>query len=63
MDEPDVNAHITSQRLISVLNQPGAKEDLEFVQRKGVVHISRFTQDEEINKEEVVRRLSDLEES
>lgn len=51
VDEPDVNAHITSQRLISVLNQPGAKEDLEFVQRKGVVHISRFTPDEEINKE------------
>ncbi|KAL2824216.1 hypothetical protein BDW59DRAFT_147657 [Aspergillus cavernicola] len=49
LDSPDADVGNTAQRLISVLNQPGWKADLEFVQRKGVVHVSRFVPDDGFN--------------
>ena len=49
VDEPEENIQVTAQRLVSVLNQPGRRPDLEFAQHKGVVHVSRFTSDEGLN--------------
>ena len=41
--------HYTAQRLVSVLQQAGVRPDFEFVQRKGVVHVSRFVPDDKLN--------------
>jgi acyl transferase domain-containing protein/NADPH:quinone reductase-like Zn-dependent oxidoreductase len=49
IDEPDADVQLTAGRLVSVLNQPGKKPDLEFVQRKGAAHVSRFVPDDGIN--------------
>ncbi|KAI2686207.1 hypothetical protein CBS147317_2346 [Penicillium roqueforti] len=49
IDEPETQIHMTAKRLVSLLTQPGKKPDLEFAQRKGVVHVSRFTPDDSIN--------------
>lgn len=49
IDEIDVKVETTAQNLIAVLSQPSFKPDLEFVQKHGVVHISRFTPDEGVN--------------
>ncbi|KAJ5952075.1 uncharacterized protein N7479_010488 [Penicillium vulpinum] len=49
IDEPESYVHETAQRLISLLTQTSRKPDLEFAQRKGVLHVSRFTPDDSIN--------------
>ncbi|RYP59382.1 hypothetical protein DL769_008567 [Monosporascus sp. CRB-8-3] len=49
IDDPDKDVHATADRLISVLNQPGPKPDLEFIQRQGIVHVSRLTPDDGLN--------------
>ena len=49
IDDPQEHLQLTAQRLISVLNQQSRKPDLEFVQRKGVLHVSRFAADDGIN--------------
>ncbi|CAJ2507648.1 Uu.00g088340.m01.CDS01 [Anthostomella pinea] len=50
IDDPEANVDMTAQRLISVLNQQGSKPDMEFVQRDGLVHVSRFVPDDGVNK-------------
>ena len=40
---------MTAERLVSVLNQQSRNPDLEFVQHKCVVHVSRFIPDDGIN--------------
>ena len=49
IDDPEEHLQLTAQRLISVLNQQSRKPDLEFVQRDGVLHVSRFAADDGIN--------------
>ncbi|KAH9897461.1 reducing type I polyketide synthase 10 [Xylariomycetidae sp. FL2044] len=49
VDHPDADVEITSRRLISVVNQQGDRPDMEFVQQDGVVHVSRFVPDDEVN--------------
>ncbi|KAJ8127949.1 hypothetical protein O1611_g5687 [Lasiodiplodia mahajangana] len=50
IDEPEnADARATAQSLISVLNQRSLKLDMEFSQRQGVVHVSRFVPDEGVN--------------
>ncbi|RYP61682.1 hypothetical protein DL770_009733 [Monosporascus sp. CRB-9-2] len=49
IDDPDKDVHATADRLTSVLNQPGPKSDLEFIQRQGIVHVSRLTPDDGLN--------------
>lgn len=51
VDESDLDVQSTANRLISLLNQQGKTTDLEFVQHKGVVHVSRWIPDEGINTE------------
>ena len=49
IDDPEVDMNTTAQNLISVLNQQSLKPDMEFAQREGIVHVSRFTPDEGLN--------------
>ncbi|KAK7745564.1 Type I Iterative PKS [Cytospora paraplurivora] len=50
LDDAEKNVTVTAKHLISVLDQPsGSKEDMEFAQRDSVVHVSRFTPDDEVN--------------
>ncbi|KAI1826121.1 reducing type I polyketide synthase 10 [Xylaria intraflava] len=49
VDSPEDEMDVTAQHLISVLNQQGIKTDMEFVQRDGVVHVSRFVPDDGVN--------------
>ncbi|KAL4746292.1 hypothetical protein BDW72DRAFT_207477 [Aspergillus terricola var. indicus] len=49
LDEPDTDIGLTAQHLIAILNQPSWNPDLEFVQRRGIVHISRFIPDDGFN--------------
>lgn len=49
IDQPDEQAELTATRLISLLSQGGHKPDLEFAQRKEVVHVCRFVPDDGIN--------------
>ncbi|CAK4032116.1 polyketide synthase [Lecanosticta acicola] len=55
IDQPEEGVDLTAERLISVLNQSAKQSsrmtDFEFVQRRGVVHVSRFTPDDEINQD------------
>ncbi|KAI1439039.1 reducing type I polyketide synthase 10 [Xylaria sp. CBS 124048] len=50
IDTPDENVDATAQHLVSVLNQDGARPDKEFVQRDGIVHVSRLVPDDGVNK-------------
>jgi hypothetical protein len=50
LDDAETNVTVTAKHLISVVNQPsGSKEDMEFAQRDGVVHVSRFVPDDKMN--------------
>jgi acyl transferase domain-containing protein len=49
IDTPEVDTDLTAARLVAILDQAGRKHDWEFVQWKGVVHVSRFTPDDKIN--------------
>ncbi|KIA75504.1 reducing type I polyketide synthase [Aspergillus ustus] len=51
IDTPDIQVETTTDRLLAVLHQSFWNPDLEFVQRKGVVHISRFIPDDGFNAE------------
>ncbi|KAK0615695.1 hypothetical protein B0T17DRAFT_656801 [Bombardia bombarda] len=67
IDKPQEDVDVTAERLVNVLNQKSKVSDLEFVQHKGVVHISRFIPDDGINTtfrakqglETIVSKLSD----
>lgn len=48
LDYADDDVDATAGRLISVLDQPG-KPELEFVQKQGVVHVSRYVPDDGLN--------------
>ncbi|KAI2643562.1 reducing type I polyketide synthase 10 [Xylaria nigripes] len=51
IDEPkNADVDVTAKNLISVLYQRNSKLDMEFFQRKNVVHVSRFVPDEQINE-------------
>ncbi|KAI1261843.1 reducing type I polyketide synthase 10 [Xylariaceae sp. FL1019] len=56
IDEPDKHLEATAQRLAALLSQgrsisSSSKDaDYEFVQRKGVVHVSRFVPDDAVNQ-------------
>lgn len=45
--EPDVTT--TIERLLSTLNQDSIQPDFEFVQRRNIVHVSRFVPDDGVN--------------
>lgn len=49
IDQPDEYVDDTAQRLISLLIQTDKHIDYEFVQRKNVVHVSRFVPDDSVN--------------
>ncbi|KAL7625210.1 hypothetical protein AAE478_004425 [Parahypoxylon ruwenzoriense] len=61
MEQPSTNFYVfdvddihfktdrTFENLVSILNQDQRMVDYEFVQRNGVVHISRFVPDDELN--------------
>ena len=49
IDDPELDLDVTAQRLISILNQQSSNPDMEFVQRQGIVHVSRFSPDDGIN--------------
>ncbi|XXH01662.1 hypothetical protein Hte_008022 [Hypoxylon texense] len=49
IDDPEADVGATAQYLVSSLNQQSQKPDMEFVQCKGVVHVSRFIPDDGVN--------------
>ena len=49
IDDPESHLDVTAQRLVSVLNQQSSLPDMEFVQSQGIVHVSRFSPDVEMN--------------
>lgn len=49
-DIEDSEVPETVNHLVSILKQPSGSLDMEFVQRKGVVHVSRFVPDESLNE-------------
>ncbi|KAI1083646.1 reducing type I polyketide synthase 10 [Whalleya microplaca] len=49
IDDAETDVHGTVQHLIALLAQCSQRPDMEFVQNQGVVHVSRFAPDDEIN--------------
>ncbi|KAK4508593.1 hypothetical protein PRZ48_002332 [Zasmidium cellare] len=49
IDNIDVHTDTTAENIVSVVQQADALNDFEFVQKDGIVHISRFVPDDKIN--------------
>ena len=51
-DVDDINSHLqqTTEHLIAVLRQKSSATDLEFIQRQGLIHVSRFVPDDALNE-------------
>ncbi|KAI5866016.1 reducing type I polyketide synthase 10 [Durotheca rogersii] len=49
IDQSEENVQVTAERLVQTLSQQSRVPDREFVQRKGVVHVSRFIPDDGLN--------------